>query len=57
MKVLESDFKSRNIELEEDIQVYKQYEGIDNLQYHVEKENMIVVIGNWKLHKERRRIS
>lgn len=35
---LEKDFKSKNIELQEDIQIYMRYKDVDNLLYYVEKE-------------------
>lgn len=35
---LGENFKSKNIELQEDIQIYKQYEKVNNLLYYVEKQ-------------------
>lgn len=38
---LKENFKSKNIELQEDIQIYMQYKDVDNLLYHVEKQKYL----------------
>lgn len=38
---LEENFKSKNIELQEDIQIYMRYKDVDNLLYHVEKQKYL----------------
>ncbi|MBX4261943.1 hypothetical protein [Clostridium estertheticum] len=38
---LEENFKSKNIELQEDIQIYMQYKDVNNLIYHVEKQKYV----------------